>query len=259
MEDKALEKTDYVFRYPRRRVLRAALRLVSKVVFAALSDFHIIGRENAPKQGPLVVVANHFSFIDPVAMVRVAPWPLEFIGGFRNPSAPRIVTWIPKVWGYFPVFRGTASRHALQAAETALTQGGVLGVFPEGGSWATVLRPARPGAAFLAARTGAQLLPMGFDGLVDLFPALRQGRRARVTLRIGKPFGPFHATGRGRERRCQLDEIGHEIMRHIAELIPPEKRGHYSDDPAIRAAAKGTEVYPWATASEKDFSTGEFL
>jgi 1-acyl-sn-glycerol-3-phosphate acyltransferase len=184
---------------------------------------------------------------------------LEFIGGFRNPSAPRIVTWIPKVWGYLPVFRGTASRHALQTAERVLTQGGVLGVFPEGGSWATVLRPARPGAAFLAARTGARLLPMGFDGLVDLFPSLRQGRRARVTLRIGKPFGPFQATGRGRERRRQLDEIGHEIMQHIAELIPPERRGHYSDDPAIRAAAAGTEIYPWATASEKDFSTGEFL
>jgi hypothetical protein len=47
--------------------------------------------------------------------------------------------------------------------------------------------------------------------------------------------------------------IGHEIMRHIAELLPPEKRGHYSDDPAIREAAKGTEVYPWAHAVEGEY------
>jgi hypothetical protein len=52
------------------------------------------------------------------------------------------------------------------------------------------------------------------------------------------------------QRRAQLDEIGHEIMHHIAELIPPEKRGHYSDDPAIREAARGTELYPWADKVE---------
>ena len=39
-------------------------------------------------------------------------------------------------------------------------------------------------------------------------------------------------------------------IRHIAELIPPERRGHYSDDPAIREAAKGTEIYPWADVVE---------
>jgi len=39
-------------------------------------------------------------------------------------------------------------------------------------------------------------------------------------------------------------------MRRIAELIPPERRGHYSDDPAIREAAQGTEVFPWADAPE---------
>ena len=185
-------------------------------------------------------------------MIRATPWPLEFVGGFDNPSAPPVVTWIPKVWGRYPVFRGTGSRYALRGAEAVMAQEGVLGIFPEGGSWAAVLRPPRPGAAFLAARTNARMLPMGFDGLIDVFPRLRKGRRARVTVRIGKPFGPFAATGRGRERRRQLEEIGHKIMRRIAELIPPERHGYYSDDPAIRDAAKGTEIYPWADAVEGD-------
>jgi len=248
--DRAIMKRTDKFPYPRRRLIRSLLRQLSHVAFAVLTDLQITGQENFPKEGPLLVVANHFSFIDPVAMVRVAPWPLEFVGGFQMPNAPASVTWIPKVWGYYPVFRGTGSRYALRAAEAVLAQDGVLGIFPEAGSWATVLRPPRPGAAFLAARTGAPILPMGFDGLPDVFPRLRKGRRARVTLRIGRPFGPFHATGRGRVRRQQLDEIGHEIMQRIAELIPPERRGHYSDDPAVRAAAQGTEVYPWADAPE---------
>jgi 1-acyl-sn-glycerol-3-phosphate acyltransferase len=248
-----MTNTDSVYQrfpYPRRRVLRGMLRRVTQVLFAGLMDLQIVGQENLPRNGPLLVVANHFSFIDPVAMVRLAPWPIEFIGGFRMPNAPAWTAMIPKIWGYYPIYRGTASRDGLRAAEAVLAQGGVLGIFPEAGNWATVLRPARPGAAFLASRTGAPILPMGFHGLLDVFPRLRNRRRARVTLRIGKPFGPFHATGRGRARRQQLEEIGHEIMGRIAELIPPERRGHYSDDPAIRAAAQGTEVYPWDDAPD---------
>jgi 1-acyl-sn-glycerol-3-phosphate acyltransferase len=235
------------------------LRRVAQVLLATLSDFHLVGRENIPEQGPLLVVANHFSYIDPVAMVRTARWPIEFVGGFRTPNAPTWTALIPKLWGFLPVFRGTGSRYALRAAEAVLSQRGVLGIFPEGGSWAQVLRPARPGAAFLAARTGTRILPMGFDGLTEVFPCLRTGRRARATLRVGKPFGPFYAAGRGRERRRQLDEIGHEIMQRIAELLPPGRRGHYSDDPAIRAAAAGTEIYPWADAVEEDFRRGQNL
>jgi 1-acyl-sn-glycerol-3-phosphate acyltransferase len=238
------------FPYPRRRLIRGVLQQLARLALALLTDLEIVGRENLPQRGPLLVVANHFSYIDPVAMVRIAPWPIEFVGGFQMPNAPSWATWIPKVWGYHPVYRGTGSRYALRAAEAVLAQNGVLGIFPEAGSWATVLRPARPGAAYLATRTGARILPMGFAGLLDVFPRLRRGRRAHVTLRIGQPFGPFHAAGRGRARRQQVDEIGHEIMRHIAELIPPERRGHYSDDPAIRAAAQGTEVYPWDETPE---------
>jgi 1-acyl-sn-glycerol-3-phosphate acyltransferase len=233
------------FRYPRRRVIRTVLRALIDAAMFTLTDLHIEGRENLPKGGPLMLVGNHFSFIDPVAMIRAVPWPVEFVGGFHMPNAPPIVRWIPKVWGRYPVLRGTGSRYALRGAEAVLKQGGVLGIFPEAGSWATVLRPARPGAAYLAVRTGAPLLPMGFDGLTEVFPSLRKGRRARAMIRIGKPFGPFQAKGRGRKRRRQLDEIGHQIMRQIAELIPPERRGHYSDDPAIRTAAQGTEIFPW--------------
>jgi 1-acyl-sn-glycerol-3-phosphate acyltransferase len=243
-------RVDPEFPYPRRRLIRSLLQPLAHMALAVLTDLKIVGRENLPEAGPLLVVANHFSFIDPVAMVGAAPWPLEFVGGFQMPNAPASVTWIPKLWGYYPVYRGSVSRDALRASEAVLAQGGVLGIFPEAGNWATVLRPPRPGAAFLAVRTGARLVPMGFDGLTDVFPRLRRGRRARVTLRIGRPFGPFCATGRGRARRQQLEAIGHEIMGRIAELIPSERRGHYSDDPAIRAAAQGSEIYPWDDVPE---------
>ncbi len=240
-------------------MVRAILQRLARTLLRAATDFHLEGVENFPPRGPLIVVANHFSYLDPVGMVGAVPWPLEFIGGLVNPGAPPSTRIIPWLWGYYPVVRGTASRYALKAAEAVLLQDGIIGIFPEAGNWATVLRPARPGTAYLAARTGAPILPMGFDGLLNVFPALRRGQRACVTVRVGEVFGPFSIAGHGREHRDQLEAISHEIMQHIAPLIPPGRRGHYSDDPAIREAARGTEVYPWASRTEDEFTPGEHL
>jgi 1-acyl-sn-glycerol-3-phosphate acyltransferase len=149
------------------------------------------------------------------------------------------------MWGYYTVRRGGASRTAMRASMAVLAQNGVLGVFPEGGSWASVLRPARPGTAYLAMQTGAPILPIGLDGLVDLFSALRRGRRATVTVRIGETFGPFHWDAQGTARRQQLVTVGDEIMQRIADLIPPERRGVCSSDPQLREAAEAVAEYPY--------------
>ncbi|MCJ7734480.1 MAG: 1-acyl-sn-glycerol-3-phosphate acyltransferase [Anaerolineales bacterium] len=235
--------------YPRRQVIRSFLKLLAKTAFGILSDFIIEGEENIPPKGPLLVIANHFSFIDPVAVLRTLPYPIEFVGGAEFPHAPGLVKFLPQWWGYYPVFRGTGSRFALRAAEEILNQNGVLGIMPEGGSWAEVLRPARPGAAYLASQTGAKVLPLGISGLNDIFP-VKIGKRPKAVVKIGKPVGPFVATGKGREKREQLDLIGLELMKAIAAQIPDHYRGFLADDPAIREAAKGTEDYPWENLVE---------
>ena len=223
----------------RRKPVRFILKKLSVPAFALLTRLEVSGEENLPKEGPLLVAGNHFSFIDPVAFVRFAPWPIEFVGGADRPHAPAWTGIIPTLWGYHKLYRGTGAKDGLRAGEELLKKGGFLGLFPEGGNWATVLRPARPGITFLATRSGAKILPVGLYGFTEVFPSLGHFKRARVNVNIGKPFGPFTASGSGREHRRQLDEIGHEIMRHIAELLPPGLRGHYSDDPAIREAAPG--------------------
>jgi len=195
-------------------------------------------------------VANHFSFADPALMLAVSPWQPEFIGGVNMRHAPPIVHFIPSVWGYFRVFRGTASRDALRAAEAVLNSGGIVGLYPEATAGAAVLRQGRPGTAFLAARTGAPIVPMGFDGLHRLFGHLRQLRRARVRVRIGKPFGPYRVTGRGRQRRREINRITDEIMQRIADLLPAERRGQYSADPALRAEAARLNDYDYSSRPE---------
>ncbi len=232
--------------FPRRRLIRGMLHYLSRAAFALLSEVTVSGLENLPKKGPLLVAGNHFSYVDPAALVRIAPWPMEFVGGARPPNAPRPAMIIPWLWGYLQVYRGTGTTAALKKAISVLKQDGVVAIFPEGGNWAEVLRPARPGTAFLAAETGALVLPVGLAGCSQVVPALKKGKRARVLINIGRPIGPFSVSGRGRERRAQLEVIGHQIMTAIAALLPPELRGHYSEDPRIREAARGTEIYPYA-------------
>jgi len=239
-----------VIKYRDRGPIRWMFKKLINLNLHLLTDFNVIGTENIPASGGLLVVSNHFSFIDPVVLIQIMPRPIEFVGGSDLPNSPVLFKWIPRVWGTYKVHRGGSSRDALTAAQHIITNGGALGIFPEAGSWAKVLRPARPGTALLAARTGAPLLPVGMDGLTEVFPSLRRGKRSKVLIKIGKVFGPFTGEIRGRQDRTLLDDIGHQIMRRISDLIPPERRGYYSDDPKIREAAKGTEIYPWDHVQE---------
>lgn len=232
--------------------LRKVLQFLARVTFKAISDLEIEGIENFPKSGPLILVGNHFSFIDPMAFVSLAPWPMDFIGGAVTPHAPKIVRFIPRLWGFLPVYRGTGSTYALKEAEKILKNGGVVGIFPEGGSWAKTLRPARPGAALLTSQANAPLLPIGLINLPQVIPSLKKFKRAKIRFKIGKPFGPFKTFGSAYERRKQLDEIGHEIMKKIAELIPPEQGGRYSSNPKVREASTGADYYPWEGIREGD-------
>ena len=233
------------FPYPRRTFLRHIFRFLACRALGLLSRFNVHGRHNLPESGPLIVVANHFSIVDVVAMVAATDWPMEFLGGANLVDAPWFLEWIPKTWGYYEVRRGSASREAMRAAQAVLAQGGVLCIFPEGGSWAQVLRPARPGTALIAVQTGARILPVGLDGMTDVIPSISSFSRPPTTIKIGEPLGPFLVEGKGRARREALDQIGDEMMQAIAALIPAEKRGVYSEDPELRREAEAVAEFPY--------------
>ena len=231
----------------KRTLIRRFMQGLAKFAFWLLTDLTIEGEENFPDKGPLLMVGNHFSMVDIAAFVRAAPYPVEFIGGAVFANAPKFLAFLPRMWGYLPVFRGTGSHFALKEAEKVLKNDGVLAIFPEGGSHGRMLRKPRPGPAFLAARSGARFLPIGLIGMDEVFSSLGKFRRKKVTIRIGKPFGPYTVTEKGRERRERLDEIGDEVMRKIANLIPADKHGYLSDDPKLRAEAID---YPWDDSPE---------
>ena len=113
-----------------RRPVRFLLKKLSIPAFAALTRLEIIGEENLPNSGPLLVVGNHFSFIDPVAFVRMAPWPIEFVGGAETPHAPLWTRIIPFLWGYHKLYRGTGSRAGSARRGGNPEEGRMPGNFP---------------------------------------------------------------------------------------------------------------------------------
>lgn len=227
--------------YPRRRVLRAILRFLAGVAFRLLARVEIRGGENLPKEGAVILAANHFHFADPVALLWVSRRQVEFVGGFRFPNAPTIVKFLPSLWGYFPVRRGAYSRSSLDYSLATLAKGGVVGIFPEGGSWAEVLRYPRSGIGFIAAESGAPVVPIALSG----FPSLFNQWRPRLTITVGEPVGPFPNTGDANARKKHLQEIGETVMRAIGDMLPADQRGVYSTDTRIREAAEAAAEYPF--------------
>lgn len=221
--------------------MRGFLRFLSDVAFRLLSRIELSGIENLPKEGPVILAANHFHFADPVALLWLSTRQVEFVGGFRFPNAPAIVKFLPALWGYFPVHRGAYSRSSLDYSVATLAKGGIVGIFPEGGAWAQVLRYPRSGIGFIAAESNAVIVPVALTG----FPGLFNAWRPVLTITVGKPIGPFEITSDTENRKEALHEIGDQVMRNIAELLPPDERGVYSGDASIRAQAEEVAAYPF--------------
>ncbi|MEZ4519734.1 MAG: hypothetical protein R3C44_23870 [Chloroflexota bacterium] len=89
------------------------------------------------------------------------------------------------------------------------------------------LLPPRPGAAYLAVRNNVPVLPVAFLGGEKILENLRRGRRTSVMMTIGPVFGPLviDASLPKQEQRRRLDDLGYDMMRHLAALLPLENQG----------------------------------
>lgn len=223
------------FPWPRRRFIRGVLSTGIEIVASILVDWHVSGKENIPKKGPLLIVGNHFSFLDSVAPIHVTKWPLEFIGDFEMPNAPSLIRTFPRLWETLKIEQGTPNFEAIKASEAVLKQKGVLVIYPEGHVHDGSLNRALPGAAYMALRTGVPILPMGTisDNAWKLFGTLKEERRRlKIFTKIGEVFGPIKANHAARPSREEIRQAGDLIMTKIAALLPEELRGEFNHSSA---------------------------
>ncbi|MCD6359401.1 MAG: 1-acyl-sn-glycerol-3-phosphate acyltransferase, partial [Armatimonadetes bacterium] len=131
--------------------------------------------------------------------------------------------------GAFPVARGRVSKTAWQQAARVLAQGQMLAMFPEGSrSPGARLRPALPGAALLAARSGVPILPVGIAGTERIRGLAWLWHRPRITVSIGESFSlPAVSCRLTQVERTELTDV---IMGRIAQLLPASYRGNYGQE-----------------------------
>ncbi len=146
------------------------------------------GREHVPSSGPVLLAANHRSFLDPFVIGALTRRPVYYMAKrelFERPWQ----AWILSSLGAFPIDRGRGDEHAMSTARTILERGDCVVIFPEG----TRVRPGplgnpHRGVGRLALQTGARVVPIAVIGTEDV----RRGWRIRprkVVLRCGRPLG----------------------------------------------------------------------
>jgi len=188
-----------------------------------LARLEIRGLENFPLHGPAILVANHIHLFDPPVLGAVLPRVIIFLAKRELFHTP-VLNWIVSHYKALPLRRGEPDRQALRRALVVLRNGGVIGIFPEGTRSRTgALQRGQPGVVYLAARSGAPIVPVAIEGTDRFqFPAL--WRRPLVRISIGRPF-TLPAELLRRDRWAEATDF---IMLRLAALLPPERRGVYA-------------------------------
>jgi 1-acyl-sn-glycerol-3-phosphate acyltransferase len=184
------------------------------------------GQDYLPQSGAAILMINHNAFVDPVVVMGSVSRlivPMAKVEAFNYP----IWGIFPAIWRVVPVSRGELDRKALRMALEVLAAGEIILVAPEG-TRSPSLQQGKEGVAYLAAKSGAPIIPVaieGTEGFPSIFPI--GWHRPGATVRLGEPFSFKPVEGKVDRQRLRL--MTDEAMYILAAMLPPERRGVYSD------------------------------
>lgn len=208
-------------------------------VFLAGGLFKVVGAENIPRSGPIILCPNHSATLDPPLVPAFVPrsdtWSMAKSEYFRKPW----LRWLFRSYHAFPVVRHTADRTAIKRSFDLLKAGEVLVMYPEGTRVESgVLGPPEPGAGFLAQKAGCPVVPVALTGTRECLPkGAKWPRRTHVTITFGRPF--ILATKRPDGTRVSHEEASDAIMAAISELLPEQQRGAFRDLESLQRRLDG--------------------
>lgn len=175
------------------RFMRGVVIAVTKTYFRA----RVVGAEHLPKEGPYILSPIHRSNLDTPFVALATSRRLRYMGK-ESLWKGSFGAWFLTALGGFPVKRGTADREALRACEAVLRRGEPLVLFPEGTrQFGPDTQEFFDGAAFLACRTGAPIVPVGLGGTEAAMPkGSKFVHPVKMTIVIGEPLVPPPSDGR---------------------------------------------------------------
>jgi 1-acyl-sn-glycerol-3-phosphate acyltransferase len=194
--------------------MKALIVAFNKVYFR-LQHF---GAGNTPLNGPVLLVANHASNLDPTTIACGLPRQVHFLAKdeiFRGLFG----AFLRKVNAH-PINRSGVDRAALKRCVDLVREGHMLLMFPEGTRTRDgQLLPAKPGAAMIATQAEAMILPVYISGTLHAMPkGAKFIHPVKVRVFVGKPFAYNDGIDASLPRREQYDLLGNKMMEHIAEL-----------------------------------------
>ena len=200
--------------------IRVYTRITCKIDAPNLQKF--------PSKGPLILIANHTGQIEaPLLYAHLQP--RRITGWAKIESWDHwFLRWIFNTWGMIPVRRGEADMNALKGALRALKNEMIFGIAPEGTrSYTGRLKRALPGAVIVALRSGAPIIPVAHWGGENFMKNFKHLKRTDFHIRVGEPF---KLKVEGLKVSAEIrQEIVDEMMVQIANLMPEEYRGDYSE------------------------------
>jgi 1-acyl-sn-glycerol-3-phosphate acyltransferase len=198
-------------------MLYAFLKPIAVFLMRMLFRLEARGTEHVPRTGPLLLVANHSSVLDPPLVGGMAPRPLTFLAKAELFDIPLFGALIRGVNAH-PLRREGADSAALRTALRVLDGGGALLVFPAGTrGHEGVLREPKAGAAMLAILSGAPVVPAYIKGSGGAWPKGRAlPRPAKVVITFGPPLTFQRAAGT--DRKAHYEATSRALMAAIGRL-----------------------------------------
>jgi 1-acyl-sn-glycerol-3-phosphate acyltransferase len=204
-----------------------------KLALLIVTKRDVRGLENIPRKGGLILTCNHFSVGDPPVLTGTFPRRIAWMAKQELFDFP-VFGKLYNMGGFIPVRRFEGDLRAIRRSQEALRRGHVLGMFPEGTRSGGKLGVGEPGTALIALRTGAPILPAAIWGTEHVRLPRDLFRRTHAHIRFGEPY---HLPETARITKEAVAAGTDEIMRHIAELLPPEHRGVHAAHPLAQTEA----------------------
>lgn len=203
------------------KVLYRIVRLLFRVVFAILGRVELIGAEKLPRDGAYVLAPVHRSNVDFALLSLLTKRRMRFMGKDAIWKS-RVLGRSVSVLGAFPVHRGAADREAMRVCHSVLRHGEPLVMFAEGTrKQGAEVDELFDGTAYVAARAGVPLIPVGIGGTQKLLPkGAKRPRLSKVVVVVGDPIEAPPSTGAGAEgaRRVSRSAVRQNTLRLRREL-----------------------------------------